>query len=194
MSRAQALQYDIDGLEEIAEELGATEYQMKAAFSRAIKRTMGTMRKKVIAGTKDEIQARKLDSMRRRMRVFRLQKGAMDGIKLWFGVNDFRTSALKGKAKRLGTKKKPKGAAYFRVTGDVVTHKSAFILNRNGRKIFHRTTKQRDSLTELKAPINKGIEEKVEDEIFQDLQDVFMHHFITDLRGRLRMNLNRDGF
>ena len=58
---------DVDAIWRIAEHIGATHKQFRAAYSRALKRTAATLRKKAMADLKDGLAARSLDLVRRHL-------------------------------------------------------------------------------------------------------------------------------
>ncbi len=192
-SRNQLHQFNIDEnqLEQIIEQLSATEKQIKLSWNRAINRTAITIKSRAMRVIKDEAQVRKIAHIRRRMKTFKINKGQrLDELKLWFGLNDMRVSALKGKSKRIGTKRKPKGAMFQRANGDVISDENSFIAKYKGRRsIFSRRTDKRFPLFEMKADIENNVQIAIEDDVFSDLPDIFMRHFISDLTARVQMGI-----
>ena len=78
---------DVDAIWRIAEHIGATHKQFRAAYSRALKRTAATLRKKTMADLKDGLAPRSLDLVRRRLLSFRLDRASqsqLDNFRLWF--------------------------------------------------------------------------------------------------------------
>ncbi len=91
---------DVDAIWRIAEHIGATHKQFRAAYSRALKRTAATLRKKAVADMKDGLAPRSLDMVRRRLLSFRLDRSSqskLDNFRLWFGLNAIKVKDLKGR-------------------------------------------------------------------------------------------------
>lgn len=91
---------DVDTIWRIAEHIGATHKQFRAAYSRALKRTAATLRKKAVADMKDGLAPRSLDMVRRRLLSFRLDRSSqskLDNFRLWFGLNAIKVKDLKGR-------------------------------------------------------------------------------------------------
>lgn len=91
---------DVDAIWRIAEHIGATHKQFRAAYSRALKRTAATLRKKAMADLKDGLAPRSLDLVRRRLLSFRLDRASqsqLDNFRLWFGLNAIKVKDLKGR-------------------------------------------------------------------------------------------------
>ncbi|KJL76980.1 hypothetical protein, partial [Enterobacter hormaechei] len=91
---------DVDAIWRIAEHIGATHKQFRAAYSRALKRTAATLRKKAMADLKDGLAPRSLDLVRRRLLSFRLDRASqsqLDIFRLWFGLNAIKVKDLKGR-------------------------------------------------------------------------------------------------
>jgi hypothetical protein len=75
------------------------------------------------------------------------------------------------------------------------TYEQGFIANRyNRRSIFTRTTDNRYPIKEARVPISEALQVTIEDEIFERLPEIFLKHFETDLKGRVKMGLNRRGW
>lgn len=188
---------DLDELNAIKDMVGATEAQVLAAYNRALSRTTQTLRKLSNSLVKDELAPKTMKKLRSRLKYFRVKSPSklnkLDEVKLWFGLDDVPISYLKGKQKRLGSKSKPRGAV-FTPKGRIETEtfEQGFIANSHGRKsIFTRTTKKRYPIKEVQVSISDRFQITVEDEIFDKLPEVFLKHFETDLKGRVKMGLNQ---
>lgn len=185
MNNRNLIEFDIDEdeIQSIIDELNATDDKIKMAWNRAINRTATTMKARAMRVIRDESGVKKIAYIRKRLMEFKKQKsGDLKSLKFWFGLNDFRVSALKGRA----VKGRP-GARFKRVKGADVYDKNAFIAKAYGRRsIFSRTTKRSFPIKEMKASIQERTQNKIEDDVFQDLPDVFMRNFISDLRFRMR--------
>lgn len=202
MANNQNLLFNIDTeeIDAIQNVFGATQAQVKAAYNRALTRTAKTMKSMANKKLKDELQVRRMKDLRRRLQTFRLKSTSkqtrLDELKLWFGMNDIPVSKLKGRIKAIGSKKNPQGAM-FSPAGKVKaqTYDDGFVANAyNKRSIFTRTTQARYPIKEARVPVSDELQDAIEDEIFSELTDVFMKHFETDLKGRVRMGLNKNGW
>lgn len=190
---------DPEELEAVRQILGATESQVKAAYNRALGRTAQTLRKLSKSLVRDELQPRAMNKLRERIKYFRIRSTSqlekLDEIKLWFGLDNVPIGILKGSMRRLGTKKKPKGSR-FTPKGKLPSkqYDRGFVASPygNGRKsIYMRTTKHRYPLDEASVGISDSLQVSIEDEIFERLSEIFLKHFETDLKGRVKMGMNR---
>lgn len=184
---------DIDELTAIKDSLGATQLDMKKAYNRALSRTAVTMQSRSAKLLKNEIQARKLKDVRRRLKSFRIKAESSDdlsSLRLWFGLNDFPVRALKGRVKRLGSKRSPRGAMFTPAGHKLGTQSwsNSFVARLNGaRSVYHRRGARRYPIQEEKVAVGEPLQIKIEDEVFDQLPTVFIHHYTTDLRGRVSM-------
>lgn len=176
--------------------LGSTEKQARLSWNRAMTRTGNTLNKLSRQLMRDELQARSIKVVRPRLKSYK-RKGDnrnLSSVKLWYGLNDLAVSALKGRMTRLGTKKEPKGAVFKPAASHLGLHEftNGFIARiKKKRSIFIRTTADRYPVREATIPINDALHKKIDDEIYSQSADIFMKHFITDLRGRIRMAADR---
>lgn len=202
MAIKQSLLFDIDTeeIEAIQNIFGATQAQVRAAYNRALTRTAKTMKSLTNKKLKDELQVKRMKDLRRRLQTFRLKSTSkqmrLDELKLWFGLNDLPVSKLKGRMKPVGSKSNPQGAI-FSPSGKVQsqTYDQGFIGRAYGkRSIFTRSTEARYPIKEARISVADDLQDSIEDEIFSELTTVFMKHFETDLKGRVRMGLNQNGW
>ncbi|MBE4579858.1 hypothetical protein [Vibrio navarrensis] len=193
---------DLEELEAIQNILGATESQVKAAYNRALSRTAQTLRKIASPLIREELQPRTMSKLRKRIKHFQIKNTSglrnLGEVKLWFGLNDVPVGLLKGSMKRLGTKKNSKGSQ-FTPRGKLSSRKyrHGFIGRpyKDGYKsIYIRRTKFRYPLDEASMGISDSLQITIEDEIFDRLPEIFLKHFETDLKGRVKMGLNRRGW
>ena len=198
-SQPQSLIFDIDveHLKAIQSYLGATESQLRASYNRALSRTAVTVRTLTNKAIRDAMQVKNLKAIRKRFQTFRLKSPSkqkkLDELRLWFGLNDMSVGYLKGRASRIGSKSNPAGAL-FTPKGDISaqSYDDGFVARRyNRRSIFTRTTEKRFPIKEARVSISEDLQNTIEDDIFERLPEIFMHHFETDLKGRVKMNLNR---
>lgn len=204
---------DVDAIWRIAEHIGATHKQFQAAYSRALKRTAATLRKKAMADLKDGLAPRSLDLVRRRLLSFRLDRASqskLDNFRLWFGLNAIKVKDLKG---RINGRVRPRHSRRDRSTGRFIkarrqadnagfTPKGSMLSPRtfeNGevarsRRENRRTVIIRDPDTrrtrEAEVDIYEPMLNYIEDNAFAEAMEIFMHHFETDLRGRVKARIS----
>lgn len=180
------LQFDIDvkKLRTVADDLGASEKQYRAAFSRACNRTAATLRKMSARGLRNELQLRTLGILRKRLKSVRL-KGKDGGVALWYGLNDLPVSSFKG------TVKQDAGGAW----AGKFYHEGGFVAKpKSGRKrtIFKRTGKGRLPIREQLQHIKDQADIYVEDEIFVEVERIFWRHFVRDIEARVNYDIKSD--
>lgn len=159
------------------DELGATEKQVGQAYSRALQRTAATLRRMSSTGLRTELGLRNAKALRKRLRTIKLRRGRnLQAVTLWYGTNDLPVSAFKG------TPKKTRTGASFRG----VEFPGAFIAKgKDGkRSIFRRRGRDRLPIVEQTMPVKDEIDVFLEDEIFDQVGDIFFRHFASDLRAR----------
>ena len=205
---------DVDAIWRIAEHIGATHKQFRAAYSRALKRTAATLRKKAVADMKDGLAPRSLDMVRRRLLSFRLERASqskLDNFRLWFGLNAIKVKDLKG---RINGRVRPHHTRRDKSTGRYIkarrqaenagfTPKGSLLSPRtfeNGgggpppRRENRRTVVIRDPDTrrtrEAEVDIYEPMLNYIEDNAFAEAIEIFMHHFETDLRGRVKARIS----
>lgn len=185
--RAKMLHFDIGWrqLEDISQELGATNKQVKFALSRALRRTEATLRRMSSKGLARVLQLRSVSVLNKRLRSIKLRKIGLDGgdtVGLWYGINPMPVSNFKG------SPKDGERGAWFRdyyFEGGFVG-RSKF----KGRKtIFKRTTKAPLPIEEQLIKINDQAVVYLEDEIFEQVEKIFWQHFRRDLQSRVKFKL-----
>lgn len=202
---------DMAALKGIADHIGATKKQFRAAYSRALRRTAATLRKKALADLKSGLAPRSLNQVRRRLLAFRLKRGREpDSFRLWFGLNAIKVKDLKGRiAGRLRPRHKRRDAATgrfikarrqakavgFQPKGSllkevVFTNGEVARSRRDGRRTIvirdPDTRRTREAETDIYEPMLNYIE----DNAFAEALEIFMHHFETDLRGRVKARIS----
>ncbi|WP_281629182.1 hypothetical protein [Vibrio sp. St2] len=191
---------DVEELDAIRMIHGATEAQMRAAYNRAISRTSVTLKKLTAKKYKDALQVKNAKLIRKRLQQFRIKSPSkqrkLDELKLWFGLNDMPVGHLKGRVQRVGTKKSPQGATFTpRGAAKAQRYKEGFVAKRYGRRsIFTRTTKKSYPVKEARVSISDELSEVIEDDIFSQVPEIFLHHYEADIKGRVRMGLNKNGW
>lgn len=198
---------DVNAIWRIAESLGATMHQYRLAYSRALKRTAATLRKKALADLKDGLAPRSMEMVRRRLLSFRTTRGAaLDEARFWFGLNAIRVKDLKG---RISGRIRPHHTLRDRSTGRFIKARRqaqavGFTPKGNllspmtfpdgevirSRREGRRTVAIRDPGTrrtrEAEVDIYEPMLNYVEDNAFAECLDIFMHHFEDDIRRRVK--------
>lgn len=202
---------DVKAIWRIAENIGATQKQFRAAYSRALRRTAATLRKKALADLKDGLAPRSLNMVRRRLLSFRLDRGSqLDNFRLWFGLNAIKVKDLKGRVSgrirphhsrrdkttgRYIKARRQAGAAGFVPKGNLLAARTF----QNGevsrsRRDNRRTVVIRDPETrrtrEAEVNIYEPMLNYIEDNAFADAMEIFMHHFQSDIRGRVKAKIS----
>lgn len=169
--------FDTSDLRRIADEFGASEKQLTMAYSRALRRTASRMKTQARKGLRERLDLRSAAELRRRMHGFRFQRGeGLGSVRMWFGLNDLRASSFKGRPKRTA-----RGAAIGarEVEGGFVGR------NRKGsRTVMRRTGPKRYPIAEATLGIDDAAQTFVEDEVFDEIDDVFWRNFRAEIRAR----------
>ena len=188
---------DVEELEALKDIHGATEMQMRAAYNRALGRTVITLRSLTNKKLRDEMGIKSLKAIRKRFQHFRLRSPSkqkkFDELKLWYGMNDVSVGYLKGSIRRNGSKKSPNGAI-FKPRGKIPTqtYDNGFVTRLyNRRSIFTRKTANRYPVVEARVPVADELNAMIEDDIYERLPEIFLKHFETDLKGRVKMGLHK---
>jgi hypothetical protein len=201
---------DVGEIWQIAEQVGATHKQFRAAYSRALQRTAATLRKKALADLKDGLAPRSMAMVRKRLLSFRLNRSAaLDTARIWFGLNAIKVRDLKGRVRgrirphhtrrdpatgRFIKARRQAQAAGFEPNGTMLEAR----VFENGEVVRskrdnRRTVVIRDPETrrtrEVEIDIYAPMLDYIEDNAFADVMDIFLHHFRTDIRGRVRMKI-----
>ncbi|MGE6982870.1 hypothetical protein [Kluyvera intermedia] len=202
---------DVKAIWRIAENIGATQKQFRAAYSRALRRTAATLRKKALADLKDGLAPRSLNMVRRRLLSFRLDRGSqLDNFRLWFGLNAIKVKDLKGRVSgrirphhsrrdkttgRYIKARRQAGTAGFAPKGNLLATRTF----QNGevsrsRRDNRRTVVIRDPeirrIREAEVNIYEPMLNYIEDNAFADAMEIFMHHFQSDIRGRVKAKIS----
>ncbi len=185
---------DLDELDAIRGQLSATEGQLKAAYNRAISRTQLTMQARSRKLLADSLGAKSAKRVQRRMQTFKLKrasKNQLTDLKLWFGLNDVAPNNLKGRI----TGKQGEGATFRSSKLGSHKFKDGFVFTRGGQRyLYERFGKDKNKIRSVKISVAEQLKDRIEDESFDDLPEVFMAHFETDLKGRVKTGLNKDGW
>jgi hypothetical protein len=201
---------DVSVIWGIADSLGATMHQYRLAYSRALKRTASTLRKKALAEMKDGLAPRSMDRVRKRLLTFRTTRGAaLDEARFWFGLNAIKVKDLKG---RISGRIRPHHTRRDRSTGRFIQARRQAqavgfspkgsllspVTFENGevaraRRDNRRTVVIRDPQTrrtrEAEVDIYAPMLNYIEDNAFVEVTEIFMHHFVSDIRSRVKHNI-----
>lgn len=170
-------EFDSDELQRIAKEFGASRDQLRHAYSRALRRTAQTMKARARKGLRSELELRSAAELRRRLHGFRFKRGRDLGeVDMWFGLNDMRVSAFKGRARKTGG-----GASY---AGKEFP--GAFVAkNRKGRRtVMVRAGRKAWPIREEKMDIVDKAQVYIEDQVFEEIEEVFFKVFLHEVRAR----------
>lgn len=177
------LHFDIDTtqLRAVADELQASEKQVRAAFSRACQRTATTLRTRAARGLASELQLRTISLLRNRLKSLRLRSQA-EGVQLWFGLNDMPASWFKGRKRQT--------AAGAEVRGQTIQGGFVARSKYKGRlTVFKRKSGERLPIVEQGLPVEDQAVVFIEDEIFVQTESIFMDNFMRELRARVRYQI-----
>lgn len=179
--------YDIDWDEvrKINDEFGNSISVKKISLSlnRALRRTEASLRRLTMKNLPRALGLRTASVLRKRVKSI---KGSVrensSEIAMWFGLNDLPVSSFKGRPKNTSDGAEFKGESY---SGGFVG-KSQF---KSKRTIFKRVGKDRLPISEQLYPINDEGIIFIEDELFDQVMDIFWRHFERDLRARIKYDL-----
>ncbi|MGL4727001.1 MAG: hypothetical protein ACRCWW_21245 [Scandinavium sp.] len=202
---------DIGAVWRIAEGIGATQKQFRSAYSRALQRTAATLRKRAMADLKDGIAPRSTAMVRKRLLAFRVRRGSqLDEFRLWFGLNAIKVKDLKGKVigrvrphhdrrdsktgRYIAASRKAKEAGFdpkgSLLATEMYTNGEVARSRRDGRKTVVIRDQETRRTHEAEVDIYEPMLNYIEDNAFADALDIFMHHFETDIRGRVKARIS----
>lgn len=189
------LHFDIDAKQigNLITELGLTEKQAKFALGRALRRTATTLRVKSERGLKSELDVRKLAYLRRRLRVSKFNRANFEGARLWYGTNDMPVSALRGRIKESGDGATFNGKAGSHSYPGGFVAKSRRGWTKNARTIFERKGKKRLPIAEAQLPVQDRMNIFIEDEVFDQMNEIFWKHFERDMLARAKYGVGQRG-
>jgi hypothetical protein len=178
------IHFDIewDELKRIGAELDASERQIKYALSQALKRTASKLRTLSARGLRDELELKRLNALRKRLKTIKLRKGKIEGVQLWYGLNDMPVSWFKG------TPTKTASGASFRGHD----FPGAFVARSNyarGLTIFKRVGKSRLHIEEQLLPVQDKADVYVEDKVFVLVETIFWPLFMRELHARVKYQI-----
>lgn len=182
------LHYDIDWREllQVGQEIQATDKQVTFAMSRAMRRTEATLRRMSSKGLTKVLQLRSASALRKRLKSIRLKMSSPtareQGMGLWYGLNDLPVSSFKGRPKRTVDGASFRDQAY---DGAFVGRSRV----KGKQTIFKRVKEARLPVAEQLHTVEDKAVAFIEDEIFDQVLDIFWQHFRRDLAARVRFKL-----
>lgn len=182
---AIGLHIDLNGeaLEQISKRFELDERQLHAAYTRALKRTAGTLRSMSSKGLKGLLGLRNTKRLRRRIKTRRV-KGGGDGsaFEVWYGQNDWPAEDFKGRP--------TEGEAGVQFLGH--SFPSAFVGSLGGsRTILRRKTARSHPIERVLMPVKDQMDVFIEDEVFDQIEHVFARHFEAEVRARALFGIGR---
>lgn len=169
-------------LRRIGDELGASEKQIKLALSRALNRTASKLRTLSAKGLRDDLELKRLNALRKRLKSIKLRKGRLEGVMLWYGLNDMPVSWFKGTPKQTTTGATFRGRDF----------PGAFVASgryTKGKTIFKRKGKARLHIEEQLMPVKDKADVFVEDRIFVQVEQIFWPLFRRELEARVKYKI-----
>lgn len=171
--------FDASEMRRIADEFGASEKQIALAYSRALRRTASNMKTQARKGLRERLGLRSASELRKRLAGFKFNRGSggdLGGVRMWFGLNDLRASAFKGRPQLTADGASMAGRA---VSGGFVAK------NRKGqRTIMRRVGRKRYPIAEARLDIEDEATRFIEDEVFDEIDEVFFRNFRAEIRAR----------
>lgn len=168
----------------IGDEIGASERQVKLSLSRSLSRTASKLRTLSIKGLKSELDIKRSNALRKRLRSIKLKKTGNEGVKLWYGLSDMPVSWFNGRPVKTAT------GAKFRN----VEYPGAFIASgkyTKGKTIFKRKGKSRLHIEEQLFPINDKADIYIEDRVFIQVETIFWPLFRREIEARVKYKIGQ---
>ena len=174
------LTIDAKDLDRVAREVGASDKDMRRAFSRAISRTGTTLRKEDRMRLRSELDLRAAKALRNRLRLMRFRsRGGRDlgALRLWYGRNAMPAAAFKGRPRAVP------GGVEFRGK----TYAGAFLSkmgNQTRRRIWEREGRGRLPIGLVLIDIGDQMAHVVETRSFARVGEIFFGNFRREVRAR----------
>jgi hypothetical protein len=170
---------DINGREirALADEFGATQAQVEAAYRRALNRTASNVRTLMRREVRQGLDLRSAGVLRRRLKQMR-GKGKANGasVDIWLGQNDLPPGAFKDRPRQGGSGVTFRGQSF----------PGAFVARMPSGKvsIWRRRSDGRLPLIEQTISVQDQMNEVLETRVMPDVLELFMRNFRADLRAR----------
>ncbi|WP_417842024.1 hypothetical protein [Terasakiella sp.] len=157
----------------IADELAASEADVKRAYNRALGQTARALAAMARKGLRTELQLRQAKAIRARLKVMKTKRGKAG---VWFGANDLPASSFKGTPARIASGVSFRGHKF----GGAFSAKF-----KSGRKsIYRRLGSGRLPIAEQTVPIQDQLNDYLETELAGEVEALFFKFFSADLKAR----------
>lgn len=180
------ISFDINSgdLKRIADEFASSEKDLRRAFSRALSRTARTLRTRARKDLREGLSLRSAAVLKARLRLarYKARGSGMGAARLWVGTNDLPATAFKG------TPREAAGGA--RVGGR--SFPGAFVgrgSDSGKRIVFKRRGQARLPIQAVTVPVQEEMNDILEDQVFDEAQDLMMKNFRAELRARTIYNV-----
>lgn len=195
------IKIDVSGLREIQSAFGATESQFKAAFNKAIKQTANKLYRESVAMVISASGAKGKSSVGRRVKAFverATNSNTTGNGKIWFGLNDFPVSKLKGSLKnpkkiirkrdnkgRFIKQKGSRGATFIPKSTELgaMSFPNSFVATIRGKKSIW--VRSGNFISEAEIPVYGPIAKDVATKIAPHAGAILIEYFEKDLKGRV---------
>lgn len=219
MRNAQLFDIDLAGLESLAAQLGATQNQLTGAYNRALLRTAKELHRLSVAMVLDQLAVKSRSHVKHRIKPFVHERNTqkegrslsaiqLGSAKIWYGLNPFRVSELRGKMRgqrRVNQPRDPvtgqfqktrqgaRGASFIPKGAGLAaqSYPDSFVAERYGYKSIW-LRHERGGISEARVDVAEPVEDAIDDTIFQQIGPIFWKHFEQDLRGRVAGNVHYD--
>ncbi|EEH8549845.1 hypothetical protein GXE18_24295 [Salmonella enterica] len=160
---------------------------IKLAYHRALRRTEATVKQLAARMMRDrlKLKAGLQKRLKGRIQAYMKPSSTADEMKFWFGLNNLDPLMFRGGAKRAPGGLMIRGTYYER----------AFVAIIHGKKkVMQREGAARNPVNRLTLPISDEMIVALEDELFVAMPEIFLRHFETDLRGRVKSEEWKSGW
>lgn len=177
------LKADAAALRRIADQFGASEQDLRKAYSRALSKTSRALRTQARKDLRQGLKLRAAAVLNARLQIKRIKasKRGLGGAMLWAGTNDMAATAFKGRPRQGAT-----GAS----VGDK-SFKGAFVGTGQGSGaalVFRRRGKDRLPIYAETAPIVDDADPILED-VFNRASEIFFANFRREVRAATIYNV-----
>lgn len=202
----QLFDIDVSAMESLKYALNATQGQYIGAYNRALTRTVSKLYRDSVLMMLQQVGAKKKTKVQRRIKPFKRQRSGgeegsslsglkIQGAKIWYGLDPFRLHEVKGKINgpgRRGKGKQKTGKVSFIPAGKGLrptNYDDAFVGKRYGyRSVWIRGTDGR--IREARVPIADGMEDAIDDHIYENIGPIFWRYFEQELNARVKANIH----
>lgn len=180
------IEFRIDArqLAQIADEFGASEQDLRRAFSAALSRTARALRTMARKALRAGLDLRAASVLRARLRLKRIKAAGLGAVSLWVGTNDIPASWLKGTPRETAAGATQGGRSFS----------GAFVGRGQGsgkRLIFRRRGAGRLPIEAVTVPVADEMGRILDDEVFEEAGKLIMKHLRAELRARTIYGVGR---